>query len=334
VMVSSSSNRVGWNDICVRFLLNSVVVVAIALSSLAFLWIAPMASDTLFGVWTPACDPKTRIAQTPNTTAGLSGINDLSLLDSENWKTTSVSAFETCTGTQKIVLTFSDGPYYQPAYTYQILNDLTSQGILGTFFLSPGNSLGGGSDQKCELAKVIAQSGHVLGSQGWSMTDFATLSNEQLIEELYKTSEFLMTCAGVRPRFVMPPSGTMTSSQARLVSALGYTIVLPNIDALDKNSPGNANTIFNNIEGAFNATSPSGVASIVVKMTEAGVGFTGTLIQRLKTSFTARGYEFLRADGCFSAGNPTCFHNVNGVRHWICRNSVFPNPLFTTWNVV
>lgn len=101
-----------------------------------------------------------------------------------------------------LYLTFDDGP--NPRYTEPLLELLAAHGILATFFL-----IGEEVERYPQLARCIADAGHMLGNHSYSHPRFETLSSRQQLEEIDRTDQLLQGIDGRARHPFRPPRGVL-----------------------------------------------------------------------------------------------------------------------------
>ncbi|WP_027081243.1 polysaccharide deacetylase family protein [Luteimonas mephitis] len=102
-----------------------------------------------------------------------------------------------------LYLTFDDGPH--PQYTPPLLELLAEHDAKATFFLV-GNQV----ERHPELAKRIAQAGHLLGNHSYSHPAFESLSLRQQVEEIERTDRLLHAIDGRLHHPFRPPRGVLS----------------------------------------------------------------------------------------------------------------------------
>jgi peptidoglycan/xylan/chitin deacetylase (PgdA/CDA1 family) len=128
---------------------------------------------------------------------------------------------------REVALTFDDGPSSE--WTPAVLELLGAHGARGTFFVL-GASVAGRED----ILRRAAEEGHELGNHLFSHRDPATLSDEDLRDELEHTSTLLYQAVGRRPRLFRPPYADTDFRIAEVALAAGYAhTVLRSIDPAD-----------------------------------------------------------------------------------------------------
>lgn len=113
---------------------------------------------------------------------------------------------------RRIALTFDDGP--KPSTTPRILDILERFNAKGTFFI-----LGSKVEGNEAILKRMKQAGHELAGHSWSHANFLNLSNDQVKEEMTKTSVAIEQAVGVRPIVFRPPYGNLDGRTARISNA-------------------------------------------------------------------------------------------------------------------
>ena len=195
----------------------------------------------------------------------------------------------TCSTANSFSLTFSDSP---AAYFEDILNALNQRNVKATFFVL-GREIAG----KEHLLRMAHETGHQIASQGWSHTDFTTLSTVQLKRELNNTARTIKKITGQAPRFVRPPRGFVDQETALIIKSFGYRIVLWNLDSLDWQinfEKGSGDDVANIVE--VHIAKANGESKIM-NMHD-GYYQTAGAIDRVIDIVSSHGYEMLRVDEC------------------------------------
>lgn len=127
---------------------------------------------------------------------------------------------------KKIALTFDDGP--DPTFTPQILNILKQYGAKATFFV-----VGRQLQQFPELAERIAAEGHDIGNHTLSHPDLATMTLDEIKQELVETDRMIRHITGLEARFFRPPYLSSNHKVDVVSNALGYVKVMHSIESND-----------------------------------------------------------------------------------------------------
>lgn len=126
-----------------------------------------------------------------------------------------------------IALTFDDGPH--ATNTPRLLDMLAKRHIKATFFL-----IGENAQNNPDIVKRIHAEGHELGNHSWTHPNLALLSDEKVRSELQRTDDAIFAAAGVHPKLMRPPYGSLALAQRRWVNKdFGYKIILWDVDPLD-----------------------------------------------------------------------------------------------------
>jgi peptidoglycan/xylan/chitin deacetylase (PgdA/CDA1 family) len=125
-----------------------------------------------------------------------------------------------------ISLTFDDGPH--PEFTPQLLDNLASSDIRGTFFI-----VGAKAQQHPEIVRQIAAEGHEIGNHTWRHSEPRETSTRAFHEEVARTNELNFDLTGQTCRLTRPPKGELSPRKILALPQLRQTIVLWNRDTKD-----------------------------------------------------------------------------------------------------
>ena len=127
----------------------------------------------------------------------------------------------------KIALTLDAGASAEP--TPRVLDALRAAGLKVTFFLT-----GKWCEHNEDLVRAIHAEGHEIGNHTYSHTDLRKLTDEQIGEELRRTSEIVerITGEGCAPYF-RPPYGGRDKRVLRIAAEEGYRAVYWSLDSWD-----------------------------------------------------------------------------------------------------
>jgi len=113
----------------------------------------------------------------------------------------------------QVFLSFDDGPTKQ---TEAILKLLKEYNATGNFFC-----IGKQLEKKPELAKQLADDGHLIGNHSYSHTNiFPLKSQSKILEEIRKTNFIIEKITGRPNRFFRPPFGVSNPNIARAIQKL------------------------------------------------------------------------------------------------------------------
>jgi peptidoglycan-N-acetylglucosamine deacetylase len=135
-----------------------------------------------------------------------------------------------------VYLTFDDGP--NPTFTPQVLDLLYEYDAYATFFV-----LGSSTTAYPELVQRMIHDGHTVANHTWDHPVLAGVSFAELEWQLRKTAEVIGP--EIAP-CMRPPYGAMDSNTKPWSEALGYEVILWDVDPRDWERPG-AEVIANHI---------------------------------------------------------------------------------------
>ena len=127
-----------------------------------------------------------------------------------------------CTEVKCVALTFDDGP---GQYTDELLDVLYEHDAKATFYV-----LGSKVDHFKGEVKRMAKEGHEVGNHTWDHDDLATLSAEQIKDDLTRTDEAIAEITGEEPATMRPPYGSLNDTARE---AIDHPMLLWDVDTLD-----------------------------------------------------------------------------------------------------
>ncbi|CAO3590277.1 unnamed protein product [Absidia cylindrospora] len=149
-----------------------------------------------------------------------------------------------CPKAQEWALSFDDGP---SNFTGELLDSLDQLNIKATFCV-----LGSNVKKYPEMLKRAFDAGHHIASHTYSHPHLMSLTNEEIIYEMKATEEAIRDVIGIRPTYVRPPFGEADDRVKALMKAMGYKILLWNVDPTDYDVHSLPNAA-DKIQGAFKA---------------------------------------------------------------------------------
>jgi peptidoglycan/xylan/chitin deacetylase (PgdA/CDA1 family) len=124
-----------------------------------------------------------------------------------------------------ISLTFDDGP---SPFTFYILDILKRYNVPATFFV-----VGSEAKKFPNLIQRIHSEGHIIGNHTWSHPDITTLSENELLNEIYSTNVQIQKLTGISPELFRAPYGAIDNEIEAIINKIGMTSVLWNVDSQD-----------------------------------------------------------------------------------------------------
>lgn len=118
------------------------------------------------------------------------------------------------------------------AYIPGILKVLREKNVKATFFLD-----GAWVRSNPELAREIADAGHIIGSHGTGHPDFAKISNVVLAKQVVGTNKIISHNLGVKPILLAPPAGAYDDRTVQMAHRHGMYTILWTTDTIDWRKP-------------------------------------------------------------------------------------------------
>lgn len=134
--------------------------------------------------------------------------------------------FRRVTNKPYVALTFDDGP--NPIFTPQILDILKEHNVTATFFM-----VGKHIEKYPDIAKRVYLEGHEIGNHTYAHRDLITASKRTLLAEIHKADKAIKSVIGVKTKLFRPPRGLISAANRKIVTRLGYLIVLWTVSAMD-----------------------------------------------------------------------------------------------------
>jgi peptidoglycan-N-acetylglucosamine deacetylase len=133
-------------------------------------------------------------------------------------------------GSKQIALTFDDGP--NDPHTLKLLEVLAKHSVRATFFM-----LGRYVQQRPDIARAVAQAGHVIGNHTFThpllILESATRTRQQLVD----CHKALQDAVGDHSNLFRPPFGGRRPATIRIARDLGLQTVMWNVTGYDWSAP-------------------------------------------------------------------------------------------------
>jgi len=136
-------------------------------------------------------------------------------------------------GSKQIALTFDDGP--NDPHTLKLLDVLAKHSVQATFFM-----IGRYVQQRPDIARAVAQAGHVIGNHTFTHPRLIFKSEAQTRAELADCRQALEDAIGKHSNLFRPPFGGRRPATLRIARALGLKTVMWNISGHDWNASSTA----------------------------------------------------------------------------------------------
>jgi len=192
-------------------------------------------------------------------------------------------------GSKQIALTFDDGP--NDPHTLKLLEVLDKHRVRATFFM-----IGRYVRERPDIARAVAQAGHVIGNHTFTHPLLIFKSVEQTRKQLIDCRQALTDAIGPHSTLFRPPFGGRRPATLRVARELGLQTVMWNVTGYDWNAPPAAvieEKVARQIRGGDVILLHDGGHRAMGSNRAQTVIATESLIRR----YLDRGYEFVTADG-------------------------------------
>jgi peptidoglycan/xylan/chitin deacetylase (PgdA/CDA1 family) len=145
----------------------------------------------------------------------------------------------TAQGQSIVYLTFDDGP--NPPFTQGMLETLARYGAKATFF-----EVGQQVKAFPAVVREVASAGHYVANHTFDHHTLEGISRQNFVQEAQETRGLILDAAGSvfgldhDVRYLRPPYGATDANTREFAAALGYTLVLWDVDPQDWRRPGTA----------------------------------------------------------------------------------------------
>lgn len=114
-----------------------------------------------------------------------------------------------------------------------VVEILRQKGLRCTFFLSGPWVL-----NHPELARLIRDNGHEIGTHGHRHVNYSSLAPGDLVEQLRLAQQSLEQVLGVKARLIRTPNGDYDDLVVRTLKEQGFEVIQWSVDSLDWMNPG------------------------------------------------------------------------------------------------
>jgi len=121
----------------------------------------------------------------------------------------------------------------------EIMNTLALRETSATFFVT-----GSWVMKNHQRVRNMQTLGFEIGNHGFSGSDMKTMKPEQQKKEILDNHTLVKGLIGIDMKFFMPPSASYNKDMLKVVSALGYTVVLSCCDVKSKDADASPSSIF------------------------------------------------------------------------------------------
>lgn len=124
-----------------------------------------------------------------------------------------------CPNANTWAVSYDGGPL--AAFQTKVLSDLSSRNVTGTFFFTGSAIL-----YNPQLLIDTYKAGHSIAFHTWSHPYLTTITNDQIVAELYWTMRIIKEVIGVTPTMLRPPYGDIDPRVRAISKALGLSLIL------------------------------------------------------------------------------------------------------------
>jgi len=153
-----------------------------------------------------------------------------SALPSQKRQTQLAQVITSCTKPNSVALTFDDGPW---VYLYDVSKALVAANATGTFFFNGNNYACIYDPDSVKRVQYAFDHGHQVGSHTWAHRDLATLSWDQIHNEMWLVEQALQKIIGVVPALMRPPYGSYNDLVRQASFIRGQKVVTWDFDSQD-----------------------------------------------------------------------------------------------------
>jgi len=133
-------------------------------------------------------------------------------------------------GSKQIALTYDDGP--NDPHTLKLLDVLAKHSVRATFFM-----IGRYVRQRPDIARAVAQAGHVIGNHTFAHPLLIFKSKAQTRAQLLDCTRALQDAIGEHSNLFRPPFGGRRPATLRIARELRLQTVMWNVTGYDWNAP-------------------------------------------------------------------------------------------------
>lgn len=187
-----------------------------------------------------------------------------------------IPVYKVDTDEKKIALTFNCADGAEDVAL--ILSILDKYNIKATFF-----PLGIWVNAHPDALRLIYEKGHEIGNHSFSHADCATLSGQEIYDEIVKCGETVKSVTGVTPVLFRCPSGSYDNKTVESAESAGMTVIQWSVDSVDwRNNP--AQEIYDRV---VNKTEAGDIIQF-----HTGTAGTADALEKIIIELKSRGFIF------------------------------------------
>jgi peptidoglycan/xylan/chitin deacetylase (PgdA/CDA1 family) len=197
----------------------------------------------------------------------------------------------TCRQAGLIALTFDDGITKNSLHLLEILDQ---EQVKATFFIV-GETLV--ERHGLETLQRLSDQGHLIGNHTWTHVYLSKLPEKRIEEEILATQNGIDNIKKNSLKYVRPPYGAINQSVYDKLTAMGYSVVMWNMDLKDWNSRKTKQHIWSYYQCLIAKADPTKESFILLLHERKS---TLDLLPHLIYLARQKGFEFVTIDQCLN----------------------------------
>lgn len=133
---------------------------------------------------------------------------------------------------EKDMVSFLINVSWGTEYIPDILNALKENKVKATFFIE-----GKWAKENSNLVKMIDEQGHVIGNHAYNHPDMASISKDEMYDQINQTNDILKAIIDKNPTWFAPPSGSFNQEVVKVAHQLDMETILWTVDTIDWQNP-------------------------------------------------------------------------------------------------
>lgn len=196
-----------------------------------------------------------------------------------------------CTQPGLVAFTFDDGVSKN---TLNLLNILEQENVKATFFIIGENLLE--KKDGLSILQKIKDSGHAIANHTWSHQALTRLTEAQMADEVLTTQYGINSLYWKSPGYYLrPPYGAINQVTYDKLSAMGFKVILWNLDTRDWEAKRSKQSIWSRYQANMNTADPQ-KDSFIILLHERDV--TLALLPAMISLAKEKGFNLVTIDTC------------------------------------
>ncbi|KAF8532166.1 glycoside hydrolase/deacetylase [Gautieria morchelliformis] len=222
------------------------------------------------------------------------------------------NVYSSCSRPNVVALAFDDGPYI---YQSQLMQMFKDAGIKGTFFFNGQNYRCIYDDASVSSVKAAYAAGHEIGSHTWRHADLATLTSNQINDEMARVELALKRIIGVTPALMRPPYGNYNDLVRKVSAMRNQSLITWDFDSGDSIGSTAQQSI-----AAYGALANRRPSSVLTLNHETYATTVGAVIPAAINSLRNAGYHFVTVSECLGIpAYQSISEPQSRTADWVCK---------------